>query len=57
MKTAKKELPKFKNEIIQTFRKQGKIQPNRSWRKFQKSNWDSLYGMDFMTIDTLLGVG
>ncbi|HAK45278.1 MAG TPA: hypothetical protein DCO79_05090, partial [Spirochaeta sp.] len=43
------------NKIIQTFRKQGKIQPNGSWKKFLKSNWDSLFGMDFMTIDTLLG--
>ncbi|HAK45231.1 MAG TPA: hypothetical protein DCO79_04855 [Spirochaeta sp.] len=43
------------NKIIQTFRKQGKIQPNGSWRKFLKSHWKSLYGMDFMTIDTLFG--
>jgi transposase InsO family protein len=43
------------NKIIQTFRKQGKIQPNDSWRKFLKSHWKSLYGMDFMTIDTLFG--
>ncbi len=43
------------NKIIYTFRKQGKIQPNGSWKKFLKSNWDSLYGMDFMTIDTLFG--
>ena len=43
------------NKIIQTFRKDGKSLPNGSWRKFLKSNWDSLYGMDFMTIDTLLG--
>ena len=43
------------NKIIQTYRKQGKIQPNGSWKKFLKAHWDSLYGMDFMTIDTLLG--
>ena len=43
------------NKIIQTVRKQGKIQPNGSWKRFLKSNWDSLYGMDFMTVDTLLG--
>lgn len=43
------------NKIIQTFRKQGKIQPNGSWKKFLKTHWDSLYGMDFATIDTLFG--
>ncbi len=43
------------NKIIYTYRKQGKIQPNGSWRKFLKSHWNYLYGMDFMTIDTLLG--
>jgi transposase InsO family protein len=43
------------NKIIQTFRREGKIQPNGSWRKFLKSHWNSLYSMDFMTIDTLLG--
>jgi len=43
------------NRIIQTYRKQGKIQPNGSWKRFLKANWDSLFGMDFMTIDTLLG--
>ncbi|MDC7226035.1 MAG: integrase core domain-containing protein [Spirochaetales bacterium] len=43
------------NKIIQTFRKQGKIQSNGSWKKFLKTHWDSLYGMDFATIDTLLG--
>ncbi len=43
------------NKIIQTFRKQGKIQSTGSWKKFLKSHWDSLFGIDFMTIDTLLG--
>ena len=43
------------NKIIQAFRKEGKIQPNGSWKKFLKSHWDSLYGMDFATIDTLFG--
>lgn len=28
---------------------------NGSWKKFLKSHWDSLFGMDFMTIDTLFG--
>ncbi|MGL1893601.1 MAG: integrase core domain-containing protein [Spirochaetaceae bacterium] len=43
------------NRIIQTFRRDGKIQPIGSWKKFLKSHWDSLFGMDFMTIDTLFG--
>ena len=43
-------------KIIHTFfRKQGKIQPNGSWSKFLKFHWDSLFSMDFMVIDTLLG--
>ena len=44
--------PTTVNRIIQTFRKQGKIQPTGSWKKFLKSHWNSLFGMDFMTIDT-----
>lgn len=43
------------NKIIQTYRKQGLIQPNGSWKRFFKSNWNSLFAMDFMTIDTLFG--
>lgn len=47
--------PTTVNRIIQTFRKDGKIQPNGSWKTFLKSHWDSVFGMDFMTIDTLFG--
>ncbi len=43
------------NRIISTFRKQGLIQPNGCWRRFLKMHWASLFAMDFMTIDTLLG--
>ena len=43
------------NRIICTFRKQGLIQPNGSWKRFLKMHWDSLFAMDFMTIDTLFG--
>jgi putative transposase len=46
--------PTTVNRIVQAFRKQGKIQPNGSWRKFLKPQWISLFGMDFMTIDNLL---
>jgi putative transposase len=43
------------NRIINTFRKQGLIQPNDSWKKFLKMHWESLFAMDFMTIDTIFG--
>ena len=43
------------SRIICTFRKQGLIQPNGSWKRFLKIHWDSLFAMDFMTIDTLFG--
>jgi putative transposase len=43
------------NRIISTFRKKGLIQPNGSWKRFLKIHWDSLFAMDFMTIDTLFG--
>jgi putative transposase len=43
------------NKIISTVRKQGRIQPNGSWKKFLKMHWDSLFAMDFMNIDTLFG--
>lgn len=47
--------PTTVNRIIKTFRKQGKVQPTGSWNRFLKAHWDSLFGMDFMTIDTLFG--
>ena len=43
------------NKIIQTYRKQGLIQANGSWNRFLKIHWNSLFAMDFMTIDTLFG--
>ena len=43
------------NRIIQNFRKKGKISVSGSWSRFLKTHWDSLYGMDFMTIDTIFG--
>lgn len=41
------------NRILQTFRKNGKIQPNGSWKNFLKAHWNSLFSMDYATIDTL----
>ena len=43
------------NKLIQKYRKHGLIQPNGSWKKFLKMHWNSLFAMDFMTIDTLFG--
>ncbi len=47
--------PTTVNRIIQVYRKQGKIHPVGSWKKFLKSHWNSLFAMDFLTIDTLFG--
>lgn len=47
--------PTTVNRIIQTFRNQGSIQPSGSWSRFLKSHWNTLFSMDFMTIDTLFG--
>ncbi len=41
------------NRILQTYRRNGKLQPNGSWKKFLKAHWQSLYATDFMTIDTI----
>ena len=43
------------NKIIQTFSKNGQIQPVGIWKKFIKAHWNSLFSMDYMTIDTLFG--
>ena len=43
------------NRIIQDFRKKGMISASGSWSRFLKTHWDSLYGMDFMTTDTIFG--
>ena len=43
------------NKILQTFRKNGQLQPVGCWKKFLKAHWNSLYSMDFATIDTLFG--
>lgn len=47
--------PTTVNKIIQTFRKNGMIQPVGSWKRFLKAHWNSLFSMDYMTIDTLFG--
>ena len=41
--------------IIAEFRKKGKIQSTVTWRKFIKAHIESLYAMDFFTVDSILG--
>ena len=43
------------NRILQVYRKNGKLQPNGSWKKFLQAHWQSLYATDFMTVDTIFG--
>ena len=43
------------NRILQTYRKNGMLQPNGSWKKFLNAHWKSLFATDFMTIDSLFG--
>jgi len=38
--------------ILIDFRKKGKVKKSLTWRKFIKSHFDSLFSMDFFTIDT-----
>ncbi len=40
------------NRIIQNFRKGVRIAASGSWSRFLMAHWDSMYGMDFMTIDS-----
>ena len=39
--------------IIAEFRKKGKIKSALTWKKFIKSNLDSLFALDFFTVDIL----
>lgn len=43
------------NKVLQTFRKNGQLQPSGSWKKFLKAHWQSLFAMDFCTFDTIFG--
>lgn len=40
--------------IINDFRKKGKIKRSLTWKKFLKMHVNSIYAMDFFTIDTIL---
>ncbi len=39
--------------ILQDFRKQGKIKPGLSWKKFLTMQAKSIFAMDFFTVDTI----
>jgi len=41
--------------IIEYFRRKGRIGKGLTWSKFIQSHLSSLYGMDFFTLDTILG--
>ena len=41
--------------VLADFRRQGKIQASLSWRTFLRAHIDSLYAMDFLTVDTVFG--
>jgi len=40
--------------ILQNFRRRGKIKKSLSWKQFLKSHIDSLFAMDYFTVDTIL---
>jgi transposase InsO family protein len=37
------------------YKRKGRPQPVGTWKTFLKAHWNSLFGMDFMTADTLFG--
>ncbi len=43
-------------KILKNFRDNGKIKKSLTWSKFLKSHINSLYAMDFFTIDTIFNV-
>ena len=42
-------------KILQSFRRRGKIRRSLTWKKFLESQMQSVYAMDFLTVDTMLG--
>ena len=47
--------PKTVWNIINDFRRKGKIRKSLTWQKFLTMQIGSLYGMDFFTVDTMFG--
>ncbi len=42
-------------KILQSFRRRGKIRRSLTWKKFLETQMQSIYAMDFLTVDTMLG--
>jgi transposase InsO family protein len=42
-------------KILQSFRRRGKIHRSLTWKKFLEAQIQSIYAMDFLTVDTMLG--
>jgi len=42
-------------KILQSFRRRGKIHRSLTWKKFLEAQIHSLYAMDFLTVDSILG--
>jgi transposase InsO family protein len=42
-------------KILQSFRRRGKIHKSLTWKKFLETQIQSIYAMDFLTVDTMLG--
>jgi transposase InsO family protein len=42
-------------KILQDFRRRGKIRRSLTWKKFLTAQIQSIYAMDFFTVDTMLG--
>jgi len=42
-------------KILQVFRRRGKIRRSLTWKRFLTAQIQSIYAMDFLTVDTMLG--
>jgi putative transposase len=42
-------------KILRSFRRRGKIRKSLTWKRFLESQIQSIYAMDFLTVDTMLG--
>jgi putative transposase len=46
--------PSLVRKVLATYRKEGLIPATKSWSRFLKTHWHSLYACDWFTIDTAL---
>ena len=42
-------------KILQSFRRRGKVRSSLTWKRFLETQIQSIYAMDFLTVDTILG--